>query len=44
MRNVTALERMFSVVFSAICFAGALGLICQHGGQGANGCGNDICM
>ena len=36
MRNVTALERMFSVVFSAICFACALGLMCQHGGQGVN--------
>ena len=32
MRNVTALERMLSVVFSVICFAGALGLMCQHGG------------
>ena len=36
MRNVTALERVFSVVYSAICFAGALGLMCQHGGQGVN--------
>ena len=44
MRNVTTLEWMFSVVFSAICFAGALGLICQHGGQGVNDCGNNICM
>ena len=44
MRNVTTLEWIFSVVFSAICFAGALGLICQHGGQGVNDCGNDICM
>ena len=42
-RNVTALD-MISDVFSAICFAGALGLMCQHTGQGVNGCGNDTCI
>ena len=34
---------VFCCVF-CILFAGALGLMCQHGGQGVNDWGNDIYM
>ena len=34
----------FLLLFFAFLFAGALGLMCQHDGQGVNDCGNDIFM
>ena len=41
-RNVTALEQIFSFVFCAFCLLALWGSKCRHGGQGINDCGNNI--